>query len=146
MITRATAKQLEIDNREDPKQSILAGARYLTFIKSRLPERIPEPDKTWIALAAYNIGLGHIEDARILTEQNGQNPDSWPDIKNNLPLLSKKKWYNKTRHGYARGYEPVRYIENIRRYYDILLYDETLNTQSNPQQETGQQGYSPSDL
>lgn len=146
MITRATAKQMKIDNREDPKQSIFAGARYLTFLKSRLPERIPEPDKTWIALAAYNIGLGHIEDARIITEQNGQNPDLWPDIKQHLPLLSKKKWYSKTRHGYARGYEPVRYIENIRRYYDILLYDEDIDTQSKSRQELEQQGYSPSAL
>ncbi|MCL4148493.1 UNVERIFIED_CONTAM: hypothetical protein GTU68_027470 [Idotea baltica] len=130
MITRATAKQMKIKDREDPKQSIYAGAAYLNSLKKRLPDSIPEPDKTWIALAAYNIGLGHVEDARVITQSNGLNPDLWPDIKQHLPLLSKKKWYEKTRYGYARGNEPVRYIENIRRYYDILLYDVTDDRQS----------------
>ncbi len=128
MITSATAKQMNIADREDPKQSVFAGAGYLNLLKERLAERITEPDRTWLALAAYNVGLGHLEDARILTQQNGFNPDYWPDVKQHLPLLSKKKWYSQTRNGYARGSEPVRYIENIRRYYDILLYD----THSNP--------------
>jgi membrane-bound lytic murein transglycosylase F len=148
MITNSTAKQMKIDDRTDPKQSIFAGAGYLTSIKNRLPERILEPDKTWIALASYNIGLGHIEDTRVITQQNNQDPDSWPDIKQNLPLLSKKKWYSKTRHGYARGNEPVRYIENIRRYYDILLYDRDYGIQPVvPQEDINPQGgYSPSAL
>lgn len=136
MITQATAKQMKIKDREDPEQSIQAGAGYIDYLRGRLAERITEPDKTWLALAAYNVGLGHLEDARILTEKNGQNPDLWPDVKDNLPLLSKKKWYSQTRHGYARGGEPVRYIENIRRYYDILLYDSQHN--SNP--SNGQTG------
>ncbi len=123
MLTQATAKQMDIDDREDPQQSIDAGAAYLAYIRENLPERIQEPDRTWLALAAYNIGLGHLEDARILTQKNGKNPDLWPDVKENLPLLSKKKWYEQTRYGYARGGEPVRYIENVRRYYDILLYE-----------------------
>ena len=123
MLTQSTAKQMKIDNREDPAQSIYAGAGYLASILSRLPERISEPDKIWMAIAAYNVGLGHLEDARVLTEGNGKNPDLWPDVKEHLPLLAKKKWYEKTRYGYARGGEPVRYIENIRRYYDILLQD-----------------------
>lgn len=148
MITNATAKQMKIDDRTDPKQSVFAGAGYLNRLKNRLPERIPEPDKTWIALAAYNVGLGHIEDARIITQQKGQNPDLWPDIKQNLPLLSKKTWYSKTRHGYARGNEPVRYIENIRRYYDILLYDSINDNQPNQLENTvfPPQGYPPSAL
>ena len=123
MLTQATAEEMNIDNREDPAQSVDAGAGYLASMLARLPERINEPDKTWIALAAYNVGLGHLEDARILTESDNKNPDIWPDIKEYLPLLAKKKWYSQTRYGYARGGEPVRYIENIRRYYDILLQD-----------------------
>jgi membrane-bound lytic murein transglycosylase F len=123
MLTQATAEEMNIDNREDPAQSVNGGAGYLASMLARLPERINEPDKTWIALAAYNVGLGHLEDARILTESDNKNPDIWPDIKQYLPLLAKKKWYSQTRYGYARGGEPVRYIENIRRYYDILLQD-----------------------
>jgi membrane-bound lytic murein transglycosylase F len=132
MLTQSTAKQMKIDNREDPAQSIDAGAGYLASILKRLPKRITEPDKIWIALASYNVGLGHVEDARILTEANGKNPDLWPDIKQHLPLLAKKKWYEKTRHGYARGGEPVHYIENIRRYYDILLQDKIGNQEVVP--------------
>ena len=124
MLTQATAKQMKIKDRTDPAQSIHAGAKYLAYLRDNLPERIVEPDRTWIALAAYNVGLGHVEDARVITEQNGKSPDLWPDIKQYLPLLSKKKWYEKTRYGYARGGEPVRYVENIRRYYDILLHSQ----------------------
>jgi membrane-bound lytic murein transglycosylase F len=88
----------------------------------RIPERVPEPDRTWLALAAYNVGLGHLEDARILTQKNKGNSDRWVDVKKNLPLLSQKKWFQQTRYGYARGREPVRYVENIRTYYDILVW------------------------
>lgn len=122
MLTQATATELGVENREDPKESIFAGARYLVQMKSRLPDRISEPDLTWLGLAAYNIGLGHLEDARRLTEQNGANPDLWTDVREHLPLLAKQKWYSQTRFGYARGGEPVRYVDNIRRYYDILLH------------------------
>lgn len=122
MLTKSTAKQMKIDDREDPSQSIMAGAGYLDSMKNRLSERITsDQDRLWMALASYNIGLGHVRDARSLTEKNGQDPNLWSEVKKTLPLLSKRKWFEQTRHGYARGGEPVRYIENIRRYYDILL-------------------------
>jgi membrane-bound lytic murein transglycosylase F len=73
-----------------------------------------------MALASYNVGLGHLEDARILTQQQGGDADKWVDVKKYLPLLAKKEWYEKTKHGYARGYEPVKYVTNIRLYYDLL--------------------------
>ncbi len=130
MLTNATAKEMGVTDRVDPEQSIFAGAAYLVAMKKRLSDRIQEPDRTWLALASYNLGLGHLEDARVLTQKNGKNPDLWADVKLHLPLLSKKKWYSQTRYGYARGGEPVRYIENIRRYYAILLYDETLHDQN----------------
>lgn len=122
MLTRAAAKDLDIEDRRDPEQSIRGGAEYLARMLQRIPERVPEPDRTWLALAAYNVGLGHLEDARILTQKNKGDPDRWVDVKKNLPLLSKKKWFQQTRYGYARGREPVRYVENIRTYYDILAW------------------------
>jgi len=122
MLTLNAAKDLDIDNRLDPEKSIRGGALYFSGMLKRVPERVPEPDRTWLALAAYNVGLGHLEDARILTQKNDGDPDKWVDVKENLPLLSKKKWFQQTRYGYARGYEPVRYVENIRTYYDILLW------------------------
>ncbi len=123
MLTRDTMKHLGLDkSRHDPQVSIEGGARYIQQVKSRIPDRVSEPDRTWMALAAYNVGFGHLEDARILAKDDGANPDKWIDVKKYLPLLSQKKWYSKTRHGYARGREPVRYVENIRSYYDILVW------------------------
>ncbi|HEY9199774.1 MAG TPA: membrane-bound lytic murein transglycosylase MltF [Gammaproteobacteria bacterium] len=123
MLTHNTMRLLGLSDRVDPEQSILGGARYLRLLKDRLPERITEPDRTWLALAAYNVGYGHLEDARVLTQKRGGDPDKWIDVKDVLPLLTQKQWYSQTRNGYARGYEPVRYVENIRSYYDILVWE-----------------------
>lgn len=122
MLTLPTAGDLGVDNRLDPAQSIDGGARYLRSIKERLPESITGMDRLYMALAAYNVGLGHLYDARKLTEERGGNPDEWSDVRETLPLLQKREWYEKTRHGYARGGEPVIYVRNIRRYYEILTY------------------------
>ena len=122
MLTRATAKHLGVEKRTDVRESILGGARYLRALMDKLPDNIKEPDRTWIAVAAYNVGFGHIEDARSITDTRGNNPDKWIDIKSSLPYLAKRKWYKKTHYGYARGWEPVRYVENIRSYYDILVW------------------------
>lgn len=123
MLTQDTMKHLGIDeNRHDPRASIEGGARYIARVKKRLPKRIKDPARTWMALAAYNIGFGHLEDARILAERGGADADKWVDVKKYLPRLSQKKWYKETRYGYARGREPVRYVENIRSYYDILVW------------------------
>ena len=122
MVTQAAAKDVVIENRLDPEQSIMGGAEYLSRLIARIPEQISDPDRTWLALAAYNVGFGHLEDARILTQKNKGDADRWVDVKKNLPLLSKQKWFKQTRYGYARGWEPVRYVENIRTYYDILVW------------------------
>ncbi|WP_367187238.1 membrane-bound lytic murein transglycosylase MltF [Marinobacter sp.] len=122
MLTRNTASHIGINNRLDAEESIQGGAKYFTIVHSRVPDRIPEPDRTWFALASYNVGWGHVEDARRLTEGAGRNPDRWMDVKEFLPLLAQKEWYSKTRFGYARGHEPVIYVQNIRRYYDFLAW------------------------
>ena len=111
-----------IRDRTDPKQSIFGGAQYFVQMRNRLPADITEPHRTWMALAAYNVGLGHLEDARVLTQRQGGNPDHWQDVKERLPLLAIKKYYKKTKHGYARGWEPVTYVENIRNYHRILAW------------------------
>ncbi|GAA0573124.1 membrane-bound lytic murein transglycosylase MltF [Halomonas salifodinae] len=122
MLTLPTAEEMGVADRLDPGQSVDGGARYLRGIKERLPESIEEPDRLWMALAAYNVGLGHLYDARRIAEQRGGDPDRWADVREALPLLQKREWYSQTRHGYARGGEPVIYVRNIRRYYEILDY------------------------
>lgn len=138
MLTLRTAKELGVKNRLDPKQSIDGGAAYLAKLRDRLPEEVKEPDRTWMALAAYNVGYGHLRDARKLTAKGGGDSNRWMDVKDFLPLLSKKRYYKQTQYGYARGNEPVTYVQNIRRYFDVLVWNynpelelslETENTQ-----------------
>ena len=122
MLTQATANQLGIKDRTDPTQSISGGALYFKQRLKMIPDRIKPSDRIWFALASYNVGFGHLEDARIITQKRKGDPDKWLDVKSSLPLLSKKKWHKQTKHGYARGNEPVRYVENIRSYYDLLTW------------------------
>lgn len=129
MLTLETAAQLGVKNRLDPKSSIFGGAKYLSQIRRRLPEDIKEPDRTWFALAAYNVGYYHVVDARILAKNQQMNANNWVNLRKMLPLLSQKKWYKQTRFGYARGTEPVRYVEAIRHYYDLLNYQLSKNIQ-----------------
>jgi len=122
MLTQRTAEQLGLTDRMDPQQSIDGGARYLLRLRGRIPDRIPEPDRTWMALAAYNMGMGHLEDARVLTQKQGGDPDSWNDVETRLELLSQEAWYSQTRYGYARGYEARQFVRNIRSYYETLVW------------------------
>jgi len=131
MLTRPTAKQMKVTNRLDPAESIRGGARYFARVLERTSSKIIEPDRTWFALASYNVGFGHVQDARKITEKNGGNPNRWIDVKKSLPLLARKKWYKQTKYGYARGSEPVKYVGNIRKYYDYLIgLDLKLNKES----------------
>ncbi|WP_440904433.1 membrane-bound lytic murein transglycosylase MltF [Catenovulum sp. SX2] len=122
MLTLPTAKQMGVKSRLDAEANIRGGARYLSSLIKRIPERIQEPDRTWFALAAYNQGMGHMEDARRICQSLGGDPDKWHEVKKYLPLLQKKKYYKWTRYGYARGQEAVTYVENIRRYHDSLIW------------------------
>ena len=122
MLTLNTMKELGYDSRLDPKQSIEGGAKYLAQLRSRLPIQISEPDRTWFTLAAYNMGLGHLEDARSLTKTQGGNPDRWLEVSARLPLLQKREFYAKSKYGYGRGKQAQKYVENIRTYYELLLW------------------------
>lgn len=122
MLTLATSKYLGVKNRRDPVESIRGGATFYSRILKKFPERIEAVDRMWLTVASYNVGYGHVEDIRIITQTRGGNADTWNDVRKNLPLLRKKKWYKKTKHGYARGNETVTYVENIRSYYDILVW------------------------
>ena len=121
-LTSETAKFLEVSNREDPAQSIMGGARYIRRLIDLIPPDVTDPDRTWLALAAYNMGYGHLLDARELARQRGTDPARWVDIRNTLPLLTQARYYTKTKHGYARGHEAETYVGNVRTYYDMLVY------------------------
>lgn len=122
MLTSRTAGMLGVDDRTDPEQSIHGGADYFVRVTGKIPERITDPDRTWLAVAAYNVGFGHVEDARIITQIQGGDPDSWKEVRERLPLLADPSWFERVERGYARGHEPVQYVDNVRRYYDILRW------------------------
>ena len=119
-LTLESANAVKVANPADARQSIFGGARYFRQVYEKIPSHVPDPDRTWFALAAYNIGYGHLEDARVLTQRAGKDPDSWEDVREFLPLLAQEYWYTQTSNGYARGSEPVRYVDNIRNYVDLL--------------------------
>jgi len=120
MLTRSTAADLGIQNRLDPKKSIAGGARYLSHLYKRLPDVLQTSDRMHLALASYNVGIGHVKDAQLLGKRLGKNPNRWNDLKDVLPLLAKKKYYQDLPHRYARGWEPVQYVTRIREYRKIL--------------------------
>jgi len=121
MLTKNTAQSLGLTDRTDAEQSISGGARYLQDMMAKVPETVPEEERIWFALAAYNMGYAHMIDARALTAKTKGNPDSWSDVKQRLPLLSQKPYYSKLTYGYARGHEAYAYVENIRKYQISLV-------------------------
>ncbi|ACE85968.1 membrane-bound lytic murein transglycosylase MltF [Cellvibrio japonicus] len=127
MLTKRTARAMGVNNREDPLQSIYGGAKYFRMMLDRLPERIQGDDRLNLALAAYNQGAGHLEDARVLTQRMGGNPDKWEDVRKYMPLLSKSQYYSRAKHGYMRGWEPVQFVDNVRNYHKIIAWHEQQN-------------------
>jgi membrane-bound lytic murein transglycosylase F len=121
MLTEETADRLGIGNRLDVRESIIGGARYLNLLKDMQPEDVPEPDRTWLALASYNIGPGNFNAARALAKLQGADAAAWYEMKQILPLLAQRKYYERVKSGRARGGEAVLLVENIRAYYDILV-------------------------
>ena len=122
MLTAETATRVGVHDRADARDSIRGGARYFRLVEQTIPERIPEPDRTWLTLAAYNVGYGHLEDARVLTQRRGQDPDSWPDVRANLPLLAQERYFTTLKRGYARGWEPVGFVRNVQTYAELLRW------------------------
>jgi len=119
MLTRHTAKRLNV-RPENPDEAISGGARYLAGLIERLSESILEEDRLWFGLAAYNLGFGHVQDARVLADRAGHNPNSWHDVQRYVGLLANKKIAKNTRFGAARGGQTLDFVTNIRRYLDAL--------------------------
>src|SRR5438046_7088071 len=127
-LTEETARHLGVGDRLDTKASILAAARYLQMLKSKMPQRIAEPDRTWLALAAFNIGIAHLEDARILAQKQKLNPDHWSDVRKTLPLLAQPEYYESAKFGYARGRTPVASADRVLPYSARLVRTKPLFT------------------
>jgi peptidoglycan lytic transglycosylase F len=132
MLTDQAATTVGVTDRGDQRQNILGGAKYLAQAFAAVPKRIPEPERTWFALAAYNAGYGHLEDARVLAQIRGKNPDSWDDVHDQLPLLAEETWFTRLKRGYARGWEPARFVDQVRQYLSVLEWGGGESTAPNP--------------
>jgi membrane-bound lytic murein transglycosylase F len=137
MLTSDTAASLGVTDRNDARQSILAGARYFVKVRDQIPDRIQEPDRTWFTLAAYNVGYGHLEDARKLAQSRGKNPDAWVDVRGALPLLAMDEYYVNVKFGFARGWEPVQMVDKVQLFLKLLEWQgEALGPTTAAQVET----------
>jgi membrane-bound lytic murein transglycosylase F len=120
MLMPPTAKKMGVKNVFAPDENIMGGSRYLAYMRERIPARIRDPDRTWLAMAAYNIGIGHLEDARIITQMRKKNPDRWADVRLNLPRLQDPRWHSRVKHGYARGEETAQFVERVSQFSALL--------------------------
>jgi membrane-bound lytic murein transglycosylase F len=120
----------------DPESSIYGGAEFLARQSERIPDSVDEPDRTWMALASYNVGFNHLKDAMQIVEWQGGDPNTWIDVSEALPLLANQRWYSRVPYGYARGWEPVLYVNNIRNYYNIIRWITSNESDAAPEPET----------
>jgi membrane-bound lytic murein transglycosylase F len=118
-ILPSTGKSLGVRDLFDPVENINAGVQHLKNLYDHF-DTVAGTDRLLISLAAYNIGQGHIQDARELAEKKGLDPNKWESLSKTLPLLRYKKYYKDATYGFCRGTEPIRYIEQIMVYYDVL--------------------------
>lgn len=113
-----TAQQFGFSDPHDPEQGIAAGVAYLIWLEGRFPQRLELAQRIYFALAAYNAGHGHVEDARRLAQQLGKDPDRWfGHVEEAMLLLSQPAYARQARYGYVRGSEPVQYVREIRNRY-----------------------------
>ncbi len=124
-ITTSTAKSLGIDNRLDAFSTIFAGAKYLDGLRKRIPKRVQEPDRTRMALGAYNIGFGYILSAYKDARRGNLQTVTWEDIEDRLPTIHKSVQYDHIDNGsatFARGYQAIKYVSRIEEFDQILRY------------------------
>ncbi len=114
-----TARSLGFQEVTTPEKGIHAGVQYLNWVRERFDPELPVHVRTWFALAGYNAGHGHVRDARRLARKQGLNPDRWfGHVEKAIQLLAKKKYARQARHGYCRGSEPVKYVQEIKRRFE----------------------------
>ncbi|XKM14053.1 membrane-bound lytic murein transglycosylase MltF [Orbaceae bacterium ac157xtp] len=121
MLTKSTAESMGVTNRLNAEQSIKGGTAYIKQIIKRIPNTVPKEERVWFALAGYNMGLGHLWDARKLASEQGLNPDSWHDVRQVLPLLSEEEYYSQLKYGFARGFQASHFVDSVQQYYMSLV-------------------------
>jgi membrane-bound lytic murein transglycosylase F len=117
-----TALSVGVDNMNDPAGNIKGGVKYLSWLRDRFDSELPIGERLWFSLAAYNAGLGHVQDARRLTKELGLNNKKWfGNTENAMLLLSKREYSSKARYGYVNGREPVKYVSEIKERFEAYI-------------------------
>jgi membrane-bound lytic murein transglycosylase F len=117
-----TARSLGIRNIDKPANSILAGIRYMDWLRDRFSDELPVSERLWFSLAAYNAGVGHVHDARRLAKSIGRDPNRWfAHTETAMLLLSQKKYASKARYGFVKGEEPVNYVRDIKQRFEAYV-------------------------
>lgn len=119
-LTSKTAEHLGVNDREDPHQSIQGGALYLKYLYNKTPQKLNNSQRWALALAAYNIGWGHLRDAHRLAVKLKKDPNNWTDLKTVLPKLENPLFYQNLTFGYARGNETVIFVDKVFNYYNLM--------------------------
>lgn len=119
-LTMQTAEHVGVDDREDPTQSIFGGAHYLRYLFAKTPPHLSDKQRWIQALCAYNLGWGHLQDAKRLAKHLKKDPYDWNQFKQILPLLQNRKYFSYLRYGPARGHETVRFVERVFSYDELL--------------------------
>jgi membrane-bound lytic murein transglycosylase F len=107
----------------DPLSTSPTGVRGIMMLTEETADELglSKSDRMWFALAAYNVGMGHLNAARRIAKSLKIDADTWYGMKKALPLLSRPQYYNRLKSGKGRGGEAVIMVENIRVYRDILI-------------------------
>jgi len=116
-----TAEHLGVDNIEDPETNISAGVRYLKDLKRIFADVSDENERIKFVLAAYNVGPGHVEDARRLAEKYGADGNVWTgQVETWILKKAQSQYYNDdvVEYGYCRGTEPYRYVREVIERFD----------------------------
>lgn len=113
-----TAKRFGVNKSSSPESNIKAGVDFIKWLDKRFEKRgiTDEEEKIKFIIASYNVGLGHILDARRLAEKDGKNPDIWENNVDEYILKKSKPQYYKdpvVKYGYCRGSETYNYVIEI---------------------------------
>lgn len=119
-VTQSTAQFLGFSNLWNPEDNIKAGAFYIRYLYEKTPKKLNTKDRWLMALAAYNMGWGHLQDGRSLARVLKKNPNTWSSLRLVLPKLSDQTYYSRLSLGFANGFETTQFVENVYAYYQIL--------------------------
>jgi len=120
-----TAEMYGVDSMSPPEDNLTAGISYLKSLDHRFEDIVEDKEqRKKFVLAAYNVGIAHVFDARRLAEKYGRNPNIWEDNVDFF-LLNKSdpKYYNDSvvYYGYCRGEETYKYVNDILYRYEHYL-------------------------